>query len=152
MIASLTRAKGVWSFLEVAKVLPQYYFNLILSAETDEICRFFGNDIPNNVKLYPTQSDIHPFLEKTDLILNLSIPFWGVETFGMTILEAMPYGIPAIAPNVGGPTELIENGYNGYCVDVTNVKEIVKAINNVLDAKNYDIMCSNTLRQFDKFA
>ena len=61
-------------------------------------------------------------------MLNLSNPFLCVETFGMTILEAMAYGVPSIAPNIGGPIELIEDGYNGFCVDVTDARSLRKRL------------------------
>jgi glycosyltransferase involved in cell wall biosynthesis len=42
----------------------------------------------------------------------------------MTILEAMCYGIPVIAPPVGGPAELVIDGENGYQVDVRNTDKL----------------------------
>ena len=151
MIAALTKAKGVWTFMDVAKVLSEYHFSLVLSAKMEDILAFFDNQVPSNVTLVPVQSDVRPFLEKSDLLLTLSIPEYGVETFGMTILEAMPYGIPAVVPNIGGPAELVEDGYNGYCVDVTNINDVALAIRKSLEKINYYSLCSNTLKRFEKF-
>ena len=66
----------------------------------------------------------------------------------MTILEAMPYGIPSIVPNVGGPLELVTDDYNGYCVDVTDIRQISNAIVKSLDDGNYFRLCNNTLDKF----
>ena len=69
----------------------------------------------------------------------------------MTILEAMAYGIPAIVPNVGGPLELIENGYNGYCIDVTKIDAIKQAITLALDKDNYNRLAINSLNHLKNF-
>lgn len=149
MISSLSLAKGVDVFVDLAKYLPQYNFTLILSAPQSKINNFFKDfNVPSNCEILPSQNDIHSFLYDADLMLNLSNPFFWVETFGMTILEAMPYGIPSIVPNVGGPLELVTDDYNGYCVDVTDIRQISNAIVKSLDDGNYFRLCNNTLDKF----
>lgn len=69
----------------------------------------------------------------------------------MTILEAMAYGIPSIVPNVGGPIELIEDGHNGYCVDVTNAELVADKIRSVLNTDYYERLCKGALERFEKF-
>lgn len=148
MIASLSKVKGLFTYVDVARKMPDYRFVLILSADKEKIENFFVETLPNNLTIYPSQSDIHPFLQKADLMLNLSIPSLWIETFGMTILEAMAYGIPSIVPNVGGPTELIIDGYNGYCIDVTNVDEIVFSIERIMQEVNYKFFVNNSSERF----
>ena len=152
MIASLTKAKGIFTFIDVAKELPCCTFRLILSADMDSIKKYLsGFYMPDNLEIIPAQQDIHSFLKLSDLILNLSNPQLSVETFGMKILEAMAYGIPAIVPNVGGPLELIENGYNGYCIDVTKIDAIKQAITLALDKDNYNRLAINSLNHLKNF-
>lgn len=151
MLSSLNKEKGLFTFMGLAKRMPENNFTLIISSDMGKIKAFFTEEIPSNVCIVPKQSDIHPFLQVNDLILNLSIPFLCVETFGMTLIEAMSYGIPAIAPNVGGPLEVIKNGYNGYCINVTNIDEIVEHINIILDKQNYPTFVNNALEQIKKF-
>ena len=69
-------------------------------------------------KIYPltlkvfvnTHCDIQRvLLSKASVCLNLSQqPDW-VETFGLTIWEALTQGTPVIVPDVGGPLEIIDN-------------------------------------------
>lgn len=151
MIASLSKVKGLSTFMTIAELLPKFHFRLMLSADMESIRTYLGWPVPDNVELIPAQSDIHPYLREADLMLNLSNPFLWIETFGMTILEAMAYGIPSIVPNVGGPTELIEDGYNGFCVDVTDAKIVVDKINEVLDFDNYARLTNNALTMFERF-
>lgn len=151
MISSLTKAKGIFTYVEVARNLPEYYFRLLISADMVRIKAFLDCSLPANVELIPAQSDIHPFLRDSDLMMNLSIPALCVETFGMTILEAMAYGIPAIVPNVGGPVELVENGYNGYCVDVTDPLIVTDAVRMALNENEYPRLANNALQRFHMF-
>lgn len=151
MIASLSKVKGLSTFMRVARLLPQLHFRLILSADMRSIRSYFGESMPENVRLISAQSNIHPYLYEADLMLNLSNPFFGVETFGMTILEAMAYGIPSIVPNVGGPIELIEDGHNGYCVDVTDVELVASKICDALERGNYERLCEGTCERFEQF-
>lgn len=151
MISSMSIAKGIDTFFVVANQLPQINFRLILSASQSSINDFMvGMRVPVNCEVLPSQADIHSFLYETDLILSLTNPAYAVETFGMTILEAMPYGIPAVVPNVGGPVEIVKNEYNGYCIDVTDVNLIVQYIEKSLDEANYKRLSQNTLRRFSE--
>jgi glycosyltransferase involved in cell wall biosynthesis len=118
MVASLRRFKGVYEFVELAKRMSSYPFELVVNATEKEVNNFI-NEIGSieNLRIYFSQKDLHPFYQRAKLLLQLSHPESWVETFGLTILEAMVYGIPAIVPNAGGPVELIENGANGYTLN-----------------------------------
>lgn len=150
MISSLSVAKGTLMFVEVAKNLPNLDFTMIVSDNQPNIQKFFNRkELPKNLTILPTQPDVHPFLKKASLLLNLSHPKMWIETFGMTILEGMAYGVPAIVPNVGGPVELIENDYNGYIVDTTNLLDITEAINKCLSNPGfYRVLASNALTRY----
>jgi len=45
------------------------------------------------------------------------------ESFGISILELMNMSIPVIANNVGGTSELVQNGFNGFLVSSNSVHE-----------------------------
>lgn len=149
MISSLTRAKGVDVFVEVAKMMPEYRFKLILSTTQEKINQFFNFSLPHNVTILPKQSDVTSFLFQTDLLLNLSNPVFWVETFGMTILEAMAFQIPAIVPNVGGPLELVDNGINGFTIDVTDRNLICITIRKCLQKETYRKLCDGTVLKYN---
>ncbi len=57
-------------------------------------------------------------------MVNLTNPKLAIETFGLTALEAMSCSLPVIVPTVGGITELVENGANGYKMNVQTLDEI----------------------------
>jgi glycosyltransferase involved in cell wall biosynthesis len=154
MISSLSVIKGVYQFVALAKVMPTRQFTLIVNANDNEISSFFKdkNDLPINLNILPAQSDIHPFLSNADLLLNLSIPSMWIETFGLTIIEAMAYGIPAIVPNVGGPLEIVTDGYNGYCVDVTDIAVLQQKIEKCFADNNYEHLATGALQRIKDFS
>lgn len=151
IISSLSKGKGLLMFRDLAVCRPELNFTAVISSNQTEIEAFFGKDLPHNLTLIEKQASIHPFLRKSDLIVNLSDPNYIIETFGMTILEAMAYGLPAIVPDKGGPTEIVKNGINGFCVDVTNKDIILNQIDYCLQSKNYKNLHQGALKEAKKY-
>ncbi|PPK99536.1 glycosyltransferase family 4 protein [Parapedobacter indicus] len=132
MICSLRVYKGVDVFVELARKLPNHRFTLIVSADNDEIESYFSHqELPSNLLILPTQKDLQKFYSTANLCLNLSIPDQCIETFGLTVLEATAYGLPAIVPPVGGVTEIIEDGKNGFLVDPRDITTLTRTINEI---------------------
>lgn len=133
MICSLKVYKGVDEFFFLAQKNPQYIFKLVVNASEKDIQDYFkGKELPKNLKIYPTQTDTHPFYREASIILNLSHTDLWVETFGLTILEGMRYALPAIVPPVGGITELVENDENGFLINSKNTDELSAKLNFIL--------------------
>jgi glycosyltransferase involved in cell wall biosynthesis len=145
MLSSLQKGKGIEMFMALAKILPKYIFELVVSISETQLKEFLqGKEISDNLYVYAAQENIHLFYSRAKLLLNLSNPNTIVETFGMTILEAMNYEIPAIVPNVGGPLTLIQNGINGYCIDVSDIQLIKEYILKIAeDDKLYQDLAEN---------
>ncbi|APT83972.1 glycosyltransferase family 4 protein [Corynebacterium aquilae] len=63
------------------------------------------------------------------------------ETFCQAVQEALASGVPAIAPNSGGPIDLITPGVDGELLDVeTFTAELPDAIDFITDPVRYDRM------------
>ncbi len=129
MLCSLKKYKGVLQFLACARQLPQFRFQLVLNAGPEAISAFFADEkIPSNVELFPAQRDVHPFYAEADVVMNLSLPDQWIETFGMTVLEAMYYKRPVIIPFKGGITELVTDEKEGYLVDPYDVGTVCERL------------------------
>jgi len=115
---------------------------LVLNATQDEIDVFFnGHNIPKNLTIFSSQKDLHPFYHWADIIVNLSRPDGWIETFGLTIIEGMAYGLPAIVPPIGGILEVIEDGITGYAVDSRSREKLNETLVSILDNQiNYTLM------------
>jgi len=57
------------------------------------------------------------------------------EPFGLTLIEAAACGVPVVATNDGGPRDILKNCKNGILVDVTDHKNISRALNKIIDNK-----------------
>lgn len=154
MACSLKKYKGVYEFINLAKLLKEYHFALVLNATQKEINDYFkSTEITSNLTLYPKQSNLHPFYEEAYIVLNLSIPSLWIETFGLTIIEAMSYGIPTIVPSVGGPAEIIQNKSNGFTIDSNDILKLKETISTLLETPElYNRISSEALRSTNKFS
>lgn len=151
MVCSLKEYKGILELLEIAEQClenKKINFTLVLNATQDEINIYLKDyTLASNILIFSAQKNIHPFYEKSTLLMNLSrVDAW-IETFGMTILEALSYGIPCIVPPVGGPIELVDNGDNGYCISSYKIEEIVAIINGLEKDRTQLHILSDKARQ-----
>jgi glycosyltransferase involved in cell wall biosynthesis len=80
---------------------------------------FVGSVPQQSVALYLRAADV--------FVLNTRY-----EGLSHTILEAMDVGLPVVATAVGGNMELIEDGVNGFLVEVDNRDQIVSAVERLL--------------------
>ena len=153
MLCSLKKYKGVDEFIALASDLPSLKFELVLNATEAEIAEFFKDrNLSKNLILYPKQNNVHRFYQRAKVILNLSDTQAWVETFGMTLLEGMEYGIPAVAPPVGGPTEIVIPAMNGYQIDARNLKLIAERLLNLSkDLNLYQQFSKNARRTAQLF-
>ena len=158
MISSLKAYKGVNEFVEIAqKCLKNnaLKFILILNANQIDIDKYFKNiRLANNIKILATQKDLHQHYKNAGLVLNLSRVNQCIETFGLTIIEAMAYGIPVIVPPVGGPSEIVQDDVEGYLISSYNTEQIVNKIE-ALYQDNYLCMrlsqnCKLKSKRFDE--
>lgn len=153
MVASLKAYKGVREFFELAERLPQYGFVLVLNEEQSTIDRLIPPLTTHNVTIYARQSDItHFYNEKASVVLNLSDKNKVIETFGLTALEAMTAGLPVIVPTIGGISEFVEDGANGYKTDVQDINKIALQIDKMLSNKAlYETMARHALNTASKY-
>ncbi|GHA06368.1 glycosyltransferase family 4 protein [Oceanisphaera arctica] len=128
MVCSLKAYKGVDEFVYLASGLQhraEMRFTLVLNADQIEIDRYFSTfALPDNLTLVARQQDVTPFYCRASVLLNLSRPDEWVETFGLTIVEAMGHGLPVIVPPVGGPAEIVRDGVEGFLVQGTDTQTV----------------------------
>lgn len=121
MVGSLRDYKGIPEFLSLVASLEgraDIRFDLVVNDEVEEVERYSpGRHRPRRLQIHPRTQDMARFYADANVVLNLTRVDLCEETFGMTILEAMSFGVPVIVPPVGGPAELVADGIQGFLVD-----------------------------------
>lgn len=132
LLASDRVYKGIPEFLMLARSMarrPDIVFHLVLSDGVSDDSR----PIPPNVTILPPTDKPAQYYQQASLVLNLSRPDMWIETFGLTLLEAMAFGVPVIAPPVGGPTELVSEGVDGFLIDSRDHAALATAVERLAD-------------------
>lgn len=122
MLCALRDYKGVPEFVRLARGFagsPGIVFELVVSDSADSAQRYWTEQeaVPANLCVRYAVADTSQVYAQASLVVNLSRVDQCEETFGLTLLEAMAFGIPVIAPPAGGPAELITDDVQGYLVD-----------------------------------
>lgn len=156
MLGSLKRYKGTDEFIGLARMLPQFNFELVLNEEIANIEAYLKAgkiEVPSNLVIHPRQNDVAQFYNRASLVLNLSNKDLFIETFGLTALEAMTAGLPVIVPTVGGIAEMVEDGENGYRIDVQDIGKIAHCVEEILtDEDLFITLAKNALKYSAKFS
>jgi glycosyltransferase involved in cell wall biosynthesis len=133
-IGRLVKIKGVDLLIQaVAEIAGEK--NVVLDVVGDgverkaleELAEKLG--IAENVHFLGQQADVGQFLKKSDIFVYPSVC---QEVFGISIVEAMAYGLPCVANNVGGIPEIIEDGKNGFLTKEATAKGIAEAVRRVI--------------------
>lgn len=72
--------------------------------------------------------DIPRVLNASDVLVCPSL----FETYGMSNLEAMACGVPAVSTNVGGPSETMVDGETGFLVPPRDPQALAQRVNQLL--------------------
>ena len=155
MPTSLKEYKGVFQFVGLARLMPDFEFLLLCSTELSEMQKFFSEtNFPKNLTLIGKQKSLEKFYREAIISMNLSLYDKFIETFGLTVLESFDALVPAVAPNYGGPKEIIQDGINGFLVDSYNLTQICECIQRIISDfetyKNFALNARKRSEDFDK--
>ena len=113
------------------------------SEQLDEFVTFtFAGPVSNSELMNKYKSGQY------DFFINVS----ETEGIPVSIMEAMSFGIPALATDVGGTSELVNDGINGYLVGAnTSFVEIANKIQEIalLDTETYLNLRINARRKWE---
>jgi L-malate glycosyltransferase len=123
----LNPVKNIILSVEICKLLSIYTeINFVLAGTGPEKCA-----IENLVNKYNLASqylllghidELTVFYETIDVLINTSFH----EGLPMSILEAMNNYIPVIAPAIGGIPEIVENGKEGFLIEVYQAQKFAE--------------------------
>ena len=146
MLASLRGYKGIEEFVALARATQHrvdIHFTLVLNAGPAEVARLAAKYCSEvNITFHSRTNNPSVFYAKADLLLNLSRPDQWIETFGLTLIEGMTFGLPVIAPPLGGPIEIVTDGREGFCIDSRNSTALERAVYELADNPDHAMAMS----------
>ena len=130
--SNLRPVKRIDLLLETAaRIRPRGTFKLVILAGGSFAP--FVTDVDrlglwNHVIVRENVSDIEDYLQAADLGLFTSES----ESFCLSILEAMCFGCPSVAPRVGGIPEVVQDQISGVLVPFGDAKNFARAVEDLI--------------------
>lgn len=138
-IGRIEKDKGIFDFIEMAKELVKddnsIRFTICGDGELEKTKQLIQKyNLQDKFELlgWVNKSEVERELKDTMIFILPSYK----EAMPMAILEAMSYGVPTIATNVGSIPEVIKDMENGRTFVPGNVKNLVNITKEMIDNKN----------------
>ena len=136
-VGRLAMAKGLPILLESLSVLKQQHPDILLTVVGDDPDRQKLEQITDKLGLsgnvnyvgYKSQGEVRDYLQQTDVFVLPSF----AEGVPVVLMEAMASGVPVVATQVGGVSELVDSGVNGYLVPPSDVAALTEHIEKLLN-------------------
>lgn len=140
-IGRLLYDKGIAEFVEAAKIIVKRYKNVKFwlvgdldannpaTLDRDKLADWVNN---KNIEYLGFQRDIRMIISQSSCIV---LPSYR-EAIPRTITEGMAMAKPVITTDVAGCREAVDEGENGFLVEVKNVDSLVKGMEQFLALNN----------------
>lgn len=123
-IGRISSEKGIDTLLSAITRFPEYRLQLAgngpllskLSEKSQKNISFLG---------LLNHTNLPDFYKKSKFII---VPSKWFEGCPIVILEAMSYGLPVIVSNIGGMSEIVDDGVTGFLFNPGNVDELAEKI------------------------
>ena len=133
LISRMIREKGIYEFIEAAKILKKDWKNLHF-----DIVGFFDDNVnkintellsemndQGIINFHGSTTDVRPFIRNSSIYV---LPSFYREGIPRSILEAMSMGRPIITTSLPGCKETVIQGENGFLVSPKSVSSLVEAM------------------------
>ena len=119
----LTREKGIFDFIELARLMPNYEFRVA----GNQTSILDGENIPQNLRFegFLNALQLRDFYARAKVIV---FPSRWYEGFPMTLLEAFSSKTPVITHNLSVMPEVVEDGKEGFVVEVGDLQKMCEKI------------------------
>jgi glycosyltransferase involved in cell wall biosynthesis len=154
LIGNFSYDKGQHILIEALSILEKkgYRFSVIFAGrntDTFQIKEMFFSKISKNKGIFlGLRNDVDKILNITDISINAAIKG---EALSGSIRESLAMGIPSIASNIGGNSEIIKDGENGFLFTPGNFIELSQKIEKILNDKELrEKFSENTIKTIDE--
>lgn len=163
-VSRLEKRKGNIEFIKITEVLdrilPQKCIKIVATTIEQDI--FFSEeyfsqttrDYKDSLVYYvnnPTKKLLASLYSAASIVI---VPSVDLEIFGFVILEALTFGVPVAAYNIGAVSEIIQHKYNGFIQEVGNSTQLAQDIADyILNLKKYkNKMTKNAFRTVRQYS
>ena len=102
-------------------------------------------EIKNTNEIYFPHSDLISIYKDNNVYVNLA----RIESFGVTIVEALAAGLHVVSFNTKGANEIIINNQNGYIIDEYSYEKMAKTLINKFNDNSFNKM--NVCKEIMKY-
>lgn len=151
-IGNLVPIKRIDNVINAFNILSEEYdkVRLHIIGQGPELKRLkeisCNNKAPGKVVFhgYKNSEGVRNILQNSNLLVSAST----IETFGITIIEALSCGIPVLATKSGGPNEIIQNNDYGQLVEIDDVYTMAKMMKDFYIHKNKWLLNKDNIRRY----
>lgn len=139
-IGRLEESKGIYELLNTWNQLDEkFVLTIIGTGEIEEQLRAKYKK-PNIIfKGKCNREDTLKHIASSKYLIQPSLLY---ETFGLTIIEAMSFGVPVIGFDIGTRRDFIKDGINGFLCDIQNLKQTIEKS---FDYPSYEELSKNAI-------
>lgn len=130
-VARFEAPKDQATLLQALALLPSYAWQLTLVGDgpTQAQCRRLAEELGLTQVIFAGErSDVPALLQQADVFVLTSLS----ESLPLSVLEAMRAGLPVIASDVGGMSELVEHGSTGFLVPTADPHALADLLKQLL--------------------
>ena len=127
-VGRLSEEKGILQLLRAWRTLPQIPLVVVGSGPMEQAARRLVQESAARNVTFAGQLRHDETLKRIREARFLVAPSRCYETFGLTVLEAMTCGVPAIVARAGALRELVSDQRTGFHVDVDDPEQLTGAI------------------------
>ena len=165
MLGTFEKNKGHILLIEAAKILKQrgVLFEIDLYGggpdrqQIERLCNEY--EINEQVHFKGVTGDIKSAYSNAAVVVSTSF----VESFGMTLIEAMANRTAVVSTRSGGPQEIIQDGETGYIVERSDSRQLADRLEKVISNpdlahqmgdKGYQVVCDkySSTQAFEAFS
>lgn len=150
-VARLSKQKNIPCILKTLSMVNSSFCLDVVGAGPSEIKikRYAAElGLGDKVKFLGERSDIHELLMKSDICV-LSSDWEGLP---IALIEAARASLPIIATDVGGVSEIVDNGINGYLINRNDAESFASKLNLLaFDKLKYADLSQKSRERYEKF-
>lgn len=152
-VSRINKYKGIYEFVDIAKATIKKNKNIRFiflgdGPEKQKMMEYIKEQgMSEYIYLLGAKSNVIEHIKYIDLMLLCSF----VEGLPLTPLEAFSQKVPVIGTDIDGTREEIENGVNGYLINISEIDEFANKIDKISrDKKLFNILRENSLSIFEE--